>query len=44
MTRVARGSIFSGAKHFHILTDGLPGLEVFREPNMKNFYLVTVEE
>ena len=44
MTRVARGSIFSGAKHFHVLTDGLPGLDVFREPNMKNFYLVTVEE
>ena len=35
MTRVARGSIFSGAKHFHVLTDGLPGLEVFREPNEK---------
>ena len=44
MTRVARGSIFSGAKHFHVLTDGLPGLDVFREPNMKNFYLITVEE
>lgn len=44
MTRVARGSIFGDAKHFHVLTDGLPGLEVFREPNMKNFYLVTVEE
>ncbi len=44
MTRIARGSIFNDAKHFLVLTDGLPGLDVFREPNMKNFYLVTVEE
>lgn len=44
MTRVARGSIFSGAKHFHVLTDGLPGLDVFREPNMKNFYLVMLRK
>ncbi|UKI14372.1 MAG: hypothetical protein L6V85_10020 [Clostridiales bacterium] len=39
MTRVARGSIFSGAKHFHVLTDGLPGLDVFREPNMKKTFI-----
>lgn len=44
MTRVARGAIFGNCKHFHILTDGLPALEVFSEPNMKNFYLATVEE
>lgn len=44
MTRIARGNIFGDAKHFHILSDGLPGLEVFSEPNMKNFYLATVEE
>ena len=29
MTRVARGSIFSGAKHFHVLTDGLPKISSF---------------
>lgn len=44
MTRVARGSIFGDAKHFHILTAGLPDLEVFKEANMKNFYLAAAEE
>lgn len=44
MTRVARGSIFSGSKTFSRSHGRSSRLDVFREPNMKNFYLVTVEE
>ncbi|MEG1613807.1 MAG: transposase [Clostridia bacterium] len=44
MTRVARSSLFEDAMHFHILSEGLQGLEIFNAQNMKNFYLATVEE
>jgi Transposase and inactivated derivatives len=44
MTRIARGSLFADFNHFHILTEGMQGMEVFGANNMKNFYLATVEE
>lgn len=44
MTRIARSNLFAGCNHFHILTEGLSQLEIFGAPNMKNFYLATLEE
>lgn len=44
MTRIARGNLFADAQHFHILSQGIKGLDIFSANNMKNFYLATVEE
>lgn len=44
MTRSARREAFGDCRRFLILSEGLPGLDIFGRDNMKNFYLETVRE
>ncbi len=44
MTRLPRNKIMEGISYFHILTSGLPRENIFKEDNIKRFYLNTLAE